>query len=190
MTTKHYTNAYQDGWMQTFTGNQFWPTKPRLMDIDLYDIAGPLARQCRYGGHCVKFYSVAEHCVHVARFAPDHLKLQALMHDASEAYLVDIPSPLKKHIPRYYEYEDALMQLIATKFGFNYPLDPAVKMIDMALLDDERRQNMTRIDCSNELWGNTVPGTGAALQFWPPGEAQRQFLITYDQVKSLKQVAA
>jgi len=176
--------------MQTFTGRQFWPMKPRLMDIDLADIAGALSKQCRYGGHCKKFYSVAEHCVHAAVFAPDHLKLQALMHDASEAYLVDIPSPLTKQIPAYYEAEAWCMEMIAAKFNFKWPLDPAVKAIDMMLLDDERQQNMAPMNCPPELWGNSVPGTGAELQYWDPHTAADRFVKVFDYVSTLPQEVA
>ena len=54
-------------WAQTFTGRQFFPLDPDPQDIDIVDIAHSLAMQCRYNGHTDRFYSVAEHCVHVSR---------------------------------------------------------------------------------------------------------------------------
>lgn len=56
-------------WMQTFTGRQFWPMDPRPEDLDILDIAHALSLLCRFGGHCQRFYSVAEHSVHVSTLA-------------------------------------------------------------------------------------------------------------------------
>jgi uncharacterized protein len=89
--------------MQTYTGLAFWPLDPRPDEIRLVDIAHALSKLCRYGGQCLSFYSVAEHSLLVASKAPDHLKLVALMHDASEAYLLDIPRPIKRHLAGYAE---------------------------------------------------------------------------------------
>ena len=51
------------GWLQTWSGRMFWPLDPRDDEVDICDIAHALAHQCRFGGHCRRFYSVAEHCV-------------------------------------------------------------------------------------------------------------------------------
>ncbi len=64
------------------------------------------------------------------------------MHDASEAYLLDIPRPIKNKLSNYKEIEDNLMSLIASKFGFEYPLFPEVKAIDDLMLQREWDQLM------------------------------------------------
>lgn len=59
------------------------------------------------------------------------------MHDASEAYLTDMPSPIKKKMPQYKEIEDGLMKVIAEKFGFQYPLPDEVHKADAKMLKIE-----------------------------------------------------
>ncbi|MBF0612521.1 MAG: hypothetical protein HQL55_15470, partial [Magnetococcales bacterium] len=79
-----------DNWIQTFTGRQFWPLAPVLEHIHVQDIAHALSLLCRFNGHCQKFYSVAEHSLHVATILPPELAGWGLLHDASEAYLADL----------------------------------------------------------------------------------------------------
>lgn len=166
-------------WMQTLTGRRFYPADPRPEEIFIDDIAGALARLCRYGGHCRRFYSVAEHSIHVAAWAPKPLQLTALLHDASEGYLVDVPRPLKPLLKGYVELEARLMVAIAERFAICWPLPPEIKRLDNAILSDERAQNMVEMDVSPEQWGNAVPALGVTLQFWEPAVAERKFLDAF-----------
>lgn len=164
------------GWISTYTGTPFNVLDPHRDQVHFSDIAHALSRQCRYSGHCVKFESVAEHCVHVARMAPDHLKLAALLHDASEAYLVDIPRPLKKLMPQYRAIEDRLMTVIGDKFGFRWPIDPVVADLDNRILLDEVTQNMATPGGSEPIpWGVSGEPLGITLQFWSPHGACYEF---------------
>jgi hypothetical protein len=174
------TNSETSCWMQTLSGLVFYPLNPTPETILISDIAGALSKMCRFGGHCGKFYSVAEHCVHVASLAPEHLKLAALMHDASEAYLVDIPRPIKPHLVNYREIEDNLMHAIAARFKFEYPMPSAIKDIDMAILSDEREQNMGYMNVEPKLWGSVLPALGVKLKFWDPADAQIEFITAFD----------
>lgn len=62
-------------WIQTFTGRRFWPLDPRPEDVCIEDIAHALSLKCRFGGHCTRFYSVAEHSVHVSNYVPAEFAL-------------------------------------------------------------------------------------------------------------------
>lgn len=166
-------------WIQTLSGQAFHYKDPKPEEVNIFDIAGALARQCRYGGHCHKFYSVAEHCVHVASKASNHLKLTALMHDASEAYLVDIPRPVKPLLANYYELENQIMEVISERFVFEWPMPDEIKQLDTAILTDERIQNMTATCFKPEDWGNLLPGLGIDLQFWSHYRAANEFLSAF-----------
>ena len=113
---------------------------PKTLFIE--DIAHALAHTPRFGGHLVTFYSVAQHSflgsieLHKEGYDPK-LVFDFLMHDASEAYLVDIPSPLKAHLPEYKKIEHNMMLVLSKKFGFRYPFDPIIKMQDRHMLQRE-----------------------------------------------------
>ena len=96
--------------LHTYTGLQIEALSPKVEQIDITDIAHALSRQCRYGGMCKNHYSVARHSANVmqaVKVMGGNLETQfyALMHDASEAYLVDIPTPIKIELGNYYEIE-------------------------------------------------------------------------------------
>ncbi len=137
-------NLYTPDCIRTVSGiyvNVFDP-KPEMFVIE--DIAHSLSHQCRFGGHPVEFYSVAQHSVMCAMFIGEENRLAALLHDASEAYLLDIPSPIKVRLPEYKAIEDNLMRVIAQKFGFAYPLNPEVKMVDKQMLEWEWKHLIIR----------------------------------------------
>lgn len=115
---------------------------PEMVNID--DIAHALAHQCRFGGHCSEFYSVAQHSILCSKLASTENKLAALMHDASEAYLIDIPRPIKGGLANYKELEDKVMHVIAQKFGFKYPLDKEIKDIDHQMFTIEWHELMIK----------------------------------------------
>lgn len=169
----------EDCWMQTYSGHKFYPLDPHPEDIFIEDIAGALSNMCRFGGHCREFYSVAEHCVHVARLAPKELKLAALLHDAAEAYLVDIPRPIKRQLVDYCRIEAKLERVIAQRYSVSYPWHAEIKRLDTAILSDERAQNMANMDVEPMLWGNVLPALGVKLQFWKPQQAKFAFMDAF-----------
>lgn len=169
--------ARKGDWMQTITGKQFWPLDPRPEEVDILDIAGALSKLCRYGGQCLRFYSVAEHCVHVARNAPDDLKLVALLHDASEAYLSDVIRPIKSYLINYLDIEAGLERVISERFMLPWPMPAEVKRLDTAILADERDQAMAPPPVP---WHQTTePALGIQLQFWTPKRARAEFLLAF-----------
>lgn len=142
-------DLYKKDCITTYTGkyvNVFEP-EPDMFCIE--DIAHALAHQCRFAGHIYKFYSVAQHCLNCTYLIQnEYFKKSALMHDASEAYLLDIPSPIKKRLTDYNAIEDKLMHVIANKFKFDWPMHEAIKIIDKQMLELEWNILMLRnFDC-------------------------------------------
>ena len=135
--------------------------------IRLGDIAHALSNLCRWGGHSSHFYSVAQHSVAVSELLPKRLALAGLMHDAAEAYLIDIPRPLKSMFPRYYEIEKNLLSVIGQHFGiddlFTGELPPPVQYADNIELQVEE---------------NALIFERSSLKVLTPSEAENLFLAT------------
>lgn len=163
------------GWIQTYSGLSFWPLDPDPQNIVIEDIAHALSMMCRYSGHCINFYSVAEHCVLIHDWLNEEKKW-GLLHDASEAYLVDIPRPIKPSLNNYYTIEEGLMGVIAKRFGLVGSIPSIVKFADNSILADERVQNMKPTEIPDEVWGALEKPLGIKLQYWSPREAEQQFL--------------
>jgi len=165
-------------WMQTRGGRQFWPLDPHPEEIHIDDIAAALSKLCRYGGHCLRFYSVAEHCVHVANAAPRDVALAALLHDASEAYLSDVIRPIKSHLANYLAIEADLERAISLRFGTAWPMPSEVKRLDNSILWAEMTQNMTVPPEPWAKWLTDAP-LDVTLQFWSPDQAEAEFLSAF-----------
>lgn len=164
--------------MQTRHGRKFYPLDPRSDEIHIEDIAAALSKLCRYGGHCLHFYSVAEHCVHVANAAPAEVALAALLHDASEAYLADVIRPIKSHLTNYQDIEANLERYIAQRFSLPWPMPAEVKRLDNAILWAEMTQNMAPPPEPWAKWLTDAP-LEVRLQFWSPDKAEYEFLAAF-----------
>lgn len=131
-------------WVETYTGEQFWPLDPRPEEIHLEDIAHSLSHICRYGGHINRFYSVAEHCVHVSNAVSRENAFWGLMHDAAEAYVGDMVRPLKKHMDEFNLVEAKILGMIAKKFGVADEVW-SWEQSDQDILPEEVKETDTRI---------------------------------------------
>ena len=103
----------------TFRGIEFPPLTPRVDLIDWRDIAHALALQSRFAGHTSQFYSVAQHSVSVSLACDHEDAAHGLLHDAAEAYLTDIPTPIKQLFPGYHAAEARLLGVIFEAFGLS-----------------------------------------------------------------------
>jgi hypothetical protein len=127
--------------IQTYSGIQFWdPPTPAMVVID--DIAHALSMNCRYAGHTHQFYSVAQHSCLMhdkLREVTDlrEILLWSLVHDATEAYIADIPRPFKPLIQGYADIEEKLMQVVALRFDLEYPMPDIVHRYDGLILFNE-----------------------------------------------------
>jgi 5'-deoxynucleotidase YfbR-like HD superfamily hydrolase len=133
-----------DAWIQTYSGRRFTPTNPNPNAIVIQDIAHSLSMQCRFSGHTKKFYSVAQHSVYVSYICNHEDALWGLMHDATEAYLVDVPRPLKRSgkFDAYLEFEAVMQKAVCKRFGLSEQEPPSVKLADTILLATEARDLM------------------------------------------------
>lgn len=167
-------------WIQTYTGKQFWPLDPKPEDICIEDIAHALSMCCRFSGHVERFYSVAEHSVLVSQNVPAEHRLTALLHDAAEAYLADIASPIKLHLPDYKAIERKVDHAVAARFDLSYPWPSEVKEADTRILHDERAQLMG--DPPADDWGIDLEPLGVRVVGHSPAAAKWLFLNEYERL--------
>lgn len=123
--------------IRTYTGKVFDLENLTEDMICIEDIAHALSNTARFAGHSEIMIPVSQHCVMMTHRVPEHLKLAALLHDASEAYIGDMPKPFKSLMPDYQKLEDKIMHMVAGKYGFDYPLAIEVKAADKEQLDFE-----------------------------------------------------
>lgn len=142
MATTALEAAHDNKWIQTAGGRPFWPLNPREQDVSIEDIAHALSMKCRYTGHCLDFYSVAQHSVIVSRIVPPKDALWGLMHDATEAYLPDVARPVKKALAGFCEIEDRLMACIARALKLTGGIPTSVHRADLVMLATESRDLM------------------------------------------------
>lgn len=139
--------AKQGFFLQTYSGHAFYPKEGKISKIEIDDVAHALSNICRYNGHCRKFYSVAEHSVLVSRIIramwPEDLEAiwAGLLHDATEAYVGDVTTPLKITMPQFMALEDSIALDIAKKFKIKWTKRTVerVKLADMTALSTEAR---------------------------------------------------
>jgi 5'-deoxynucleotidase YfbR-like HD superfamily hydrolase len=182
--------------IQTVSGRRVNPFEPNLDDLEIGDIANALANQCRFGGHCFPYLSVAQHSCVVAdlvleRGGTPEDALWALLHDASEAYLVDLPHPIKhrSELGRLYaEAEKPLQDAIIARFGLTPEAPASLKPLDRAVLATERRA------VSDEAWHwpelDGFEALDLEIEPWPPERARDEFLARFARLEAARAAAS
>ena len=173
----------EDGWMETYTGQQFhFKGEIDPEEIHIWDIAHALSLLCRYNGHTIKFYSVAEHSVIIALYLKalgydDRIALTGLMHETSETYIGDLARPVKEVMPDFKAMEERIDIAVAKRFGTIWPFPQIVKELDTRILVDERVQVM---NASNNIWGtDAIEPLGVTIESWSPRLAESEFIETF-----------
>jgi len=163
-------------WIGTRDGRKFWPLDPNRADTHPDDLAWALGNKCRFTGYCDKFYSVAQHCVLIARkFRRKALRQWALLHDAAEAYLPDVATPIKwafyarspvsRHIVPFTELEDDILFRVLGQHSphLSWPMPGPVKLADRRMVVTEKR----------DLFAGTSPAWPAYSDVKPYRERDR-----------------
>lgn len=173
------------GFIETFTGGEFHPHKPQF---NLDDIAHALSNNCRFNGHCRRFYSVAEHSVMVANIMERYLcegdPLEGLLHDGSEAYMSDMPAPYKQFLPDFQEMDRAIESSLREAWGLPAAPTPACKKADwLALFVEAYTLLPSKGVIFNDPYGLREEALQIMGQFtvWclPPENAREYFLLKY-----------
>jgi uncharacterized protein len=172
-------------WLQTYTRKRMYPLDPRPEDIDIMDIAHSLSNICRFTGHTLVSYNVAQHSVMVSRLVKPKLALFGLLHDAAEAYIGDISRPLKVCLKELCgdvvkDIEQKIESCILSKFGVPEPLQDEraeIKRADNIMLSTEARDLMGGrfMDCAHtyDLTSEVLP---EAITPWSAGRSRWEFL--------------
>lgn len=174
--------------IQTSEGRVFSFEDPRPEDLSIVDIAHALALTNRFGGHTKVPYSVAEHCVRGSRLVAPWAAFHFLMHDASEAYVGDVPAPLKQMIPHFSTIEKNVMNAVRERWAFYFDRElewsrlkgapeAVVKSMDMVMLATEARDLMGD---GWEQWNVPEPLHDYRIEeAWTWERAEREFLARY-----------
>ena len=132
-------STLSDYYLITSSGSRIDLIDMHLNEYRIEDIADALSKSRRWAGQTDVPFSVAQHSVVVSQQLPRVHQLAGLLHDASEAFLNDLPRPVKRLVPQYIQLEDELMTSIAAFFGFRYPLHAEVRDADNRMLSTEWR---------------------------------------------------
>lgn len=181
--------SLDDQWISLLSGAHFNYNKPEESDVTLDDIASALSNVCRFSGHLPRFYSVAQHLVNASRIVPVEHRFTALMHDTSEAFTNDLPTPLKWALPIFKELELKIEAAMGDKFGFQFPYPPEVKEADTIMLMLEKYYVK---ECDDE-WPMYEKYTReyvepyralVDLDSWQPRRAKREFLERFQELNT------
>lgn len=171
--------------MTTRSGKIIQFSAPDPADIDIKDIAHALSMLCRFSGNCIKFYSVAQHSVLVSEYLEDETgdlgwAMWGLLHDAPEAYLGDLISPLKYEMPGYLKVEDIFMEAIKEAFNLSSEPPQILRKVDQILLKTESRDLLTNTKLAQTV---DYPPLKKVISPLTQVQAKKAFLKRYRELK-------
>lgn len=171
----------------TAHGTYFDFETPQESAIDIISIAHALSQICRFTGHTRQFYSVAQHSYMVSMIVPPKFAFEALMHDAAEAYIGDIASPLKQRLHDYQRIEANVEQAVFQRFDIALPLDNCIKRADLIMLATEARDLLPKH--SSWFAGSDIQPLKEVLTPLDSHSAKRIFIQRFNQLSVLRSAA-
>lgn len=174
-------------WMQTYTSTAYEPFSPKPEMVNIVDIAHALSNNCRFNGHTRQFYSVAQHCVLVSKALEDEgygveTQFFGLFHDAPEAYITDMVSPIKRRLPDFKKLEELNESVIFPKYHIKATRKKKarVKVADIRMLVTEARDVM---GMAPKPWGVlAAPYTSFKIDAKLPHDAEIEFLLRFEEL--------
>lgn len=167
-------------WITTLSGVRFDLLRINIRDVPLTDIAHSLAMNCRYNGHIKNFYSVAEHSILVSKLVPEEDALWGLLHDATEAFVPDIPRPFKQYIGGFENVEAQIHKGISEVYGLPLQEPDSVYDIDNRIVADEGIVLFPEIP---EWVSDFVPvGCTDMIKCYTPHQAKEEFLNRFKEL--------
>jgi len=148
-----YNKRKKKSFVTTGTGVDFFPFNPNPDDIFIEDIFQSLSMQCRFNGHCSSFYSVARHSLIGSYIIQPEYALEFLAHDFSEAYISDIPAPIKKFMKQAVKIENKISEEINKKLNITFPMSKEVHEMDQLMF----RMEFTYLMGSKEFQDEKFP---------------------------------
>jgi hypothetical protein len=178
--------------IKTNKGVYFEFNSPEKHDFDVREIAYSLSFINRFTGHAGG-YTVAQHSVLVSYVVPQGYALEGLLHDAAEAYIGDVSSPLKGLIRAVYKpIEHRIEAALSEQHRLCFPFPPCIKRADLVLLLTEHRDLMKRAKDSSqdtEHWPHDIEplprrlfGLIPAIIRWPAWYARYRFVKRYKEL--------
>lgn len=161
-------------WILTRSRKHFDYVNPQAATISMIDITSGLANECRYAGQCSSFYSVAQHSVLASYLVSEACALEALMHDAAEAYCKDIPRPMKELLPDYKRIERRVDLAIRVRYQLPPECSEEVKHADLVMLATERRDLLPADDTPWLLLKDITPSP-SRIEPWTPEVSYARF---------------
>jgi hypothetical protein len=182
----------EPGLIHTISGREINLMRLRAEDVDITDIAWGLGRTLRYGGHIREDWSVAHHCIVMSYLVPKKFALEALLHDAAEAYVGDIIWPVKSLFPDIELFENELTLTIMEAFDVHTPFkqnrDGAVYYVKSDIVAEADRMLLEHECNSMDRGGTFIPEVEASwllavdshMEYW--FAAQYAYLQRYEQL--------
>jgi hypothetical protein len=182
--------------MQTYSGEMIDLENPKMHQIKILDIAHSLSNLCRFSGATLDFYSVAEHSI----LGSDEYVLMSickdedeankrkqeafafLLHDGAEAYMTDLPRPIKQYHPSFSAIEQRLQDMIFECFGVAEDVNlQAIKDMDNSMIAMEKE----RCYIHDREWTEKLPDpANVKPAFWTPDQAKDLFLKRFKELSN------